>query len=65
MSSMIVWPMSYVSALAAAVIPTIKAGMPERNNCLVKKYHFLSGLDKLVPVVPQERAVSQDNSLYS
>lgn len=29
------WLMSYVLVLAAAVIPTIRAGMPKKSNCLL------------------------------
>ena len=36
-SSMIAWLMSYVSVLAAAIITTIRAGMPEINYFLVSK----------------------------
>lgn len=48
---MMVWPMSYVLVLAAAVIPTIKAGVPEINDCLVKKsitfYQDLESISRL------------------
>ena len=33
------WLMSYVLILAAAVIPTIRAGMPKRNNCFVISFY--------------------------